>query len=244
MIIQDTQIPAVSTEAFQFADLQQKADAYLQRVRQQAQQIQQSAQSELESWRQDAIDKVQQETLQMRQEAQQQFDQAHKQGYELGFDQGLKEAREDIQGTVKKHLDERLDKVFPAIDAALDQLELKQKQWVAQWESAAIRLAMAVAEKILRSELTAAPDKIIPALHDALDLTVRTQQVRIRLSVDDYDTLLPEMNTLLEKFQRIGKTEIVPDSTLLTGDCVVETPMGEIDLKIQSQLERIAEELT
>lgn len=245
MIIRDSQSSvAVSAEAFQFEDLQQKADAYLNKVRQQAEEIQRAAQTELESWRKETIDQVQSETESLRLEAQRLYDQAQKQGYEKGFDQGLQEARNDIQGTVKKHLDERLDKAFPAIDAALDQLEAKEKQWTAQWESAGIRLAMAVAEKILRSELTTHPEKILPALREALELTAQSHSIHIRLSQDDYETLLPEINALLEKFQRVGKTEIVSDPALLSGDCVVETPMGEIDMQIKSQLERIAEELT
>lgn len=233
-----------ATEAFQFEDLQQKADAYLNKVRQSAQEIQQKTQTDLENWRQQKIDQVQQETTAMRQEAQAIYDKAQKSGYNSGFEQGLAQAQAESDSTLKKYLDERLDQAFPAIDAALDQLEAKGQQWVSQWESAGIQLAIAIAEKIVRAKVNVDPKTILPALREALELTVKAHKIRIRLAKEDYNVLLPEVNALTERFQRVGQTEIVADESLQPGDSLVETPMGEIDMQIKSQLERIAEELT
>ena len=232
-----------TTEAFQFTDLQQKADAYLANVRQKAQKIQQKTQSDLEAWREKAISDVKQETESLRKDAQTEYDQAHKKGYNDGFEKGLADAQANSESTLKKHLDERLDRAFPAIDAALDQLEVQSRQWTAQWEAAGIQLALAIAEKILRSQIKLNPKKILPALREALELTVKAQKIRIRLAKEDYKVLLPDVKALTERFQRAGQTEIVPDDSLQSGDCLVETPMGEIDMIIRSQLDRIAEEL-
>ncbi len=232
-----------TADAFQFVDLQQKANAYLANVRQQAQQIQQKTQSELEEWRQNAISQVKQETESLRKDAQTEYDQAQKKGYNDGFEKGLADAQANSESTLKKHLDERLDRAFPAIDAALDQLEVQSRQWTAQWEAAGIQLALAIAEKIIRSQIKINPKKILPALREALELTVKAQRIRIRLAKEDYKVLLPDVKALTERFQRAGQTEIVPDDSLQSGDCLVETPMGEIDMIIRSQLDRIAEEL-
>ena len=232
-----------TTEAFQFEDLQQKADAYLANVKQQAQQIQQKTQSDLEAWREKAISNVKQETEALRKDAQTEYDQAYKKGYNDGFEKGLADAQANSESTLKMHLDERLDRAFPAIDAALDQLESQSQQWTAQWEAAGIQLALAIAEKILRSQIKLNPKKILPALREALELTVKAQKIRIRLAKEDYNVLLPDVKALTERFQRAGQTEIVPDDSLQSGDCLVETPMGEIDMIIRSQLDRIAEEL-
>ena len=228
-----------TTEAFQFTDLQQKADAYLANVRQKAQKIQQKTQSDLEAWREKAISDVKQETESLRKDAQTEYDQAPNKGY----NDGLADAQANSESTLKKHLDERLDRAFPAIDAALDQLEVQSRQWTAQWEAAGIQLALAIAEKILRSQIKLNPKKILPALREALELTVKAQKIRIRLAKEDYKVLLPDVKALTERFQRAGQTEIVPDDSLQSGDCLVETPMGEIDMIIRSQLDRIAEEL-
>ncbi len=232
-----------TTEAFQFTDLQQKADAYLANVKQQAQQIQQKTQSDLEAWRDKAISDVKQETAALRKDAQTKYDQAQKEGYNDGFEKGLADAQANSESTLKKHLDERLDRAFPAIDAALDQLESQSRQRTAQWEAAGIQHALAIPEKILRSQIKINPKKILPVLREALELTVKAQKIRIRLAKEDYNVLLPDVKALTERFQRAGQTEIVPDDSLQSGDCLVETPMGEIDMIIRSQLDRIAEEL-
>ena len=77
-----------TTEAFQFEDLRQKADAYLANVRQQAQKIQQKTQSDLEAWREQTISNVKQETEALRKDAQTTYDQAQKKGYNDGFANG------------------------------------------------------------------------------------------------------------------------------------------------------------
>ncbi len=245
MIIRDSQKSLDSgLETFQFADLQQKAEAYLNQVRQQAKEIQDKTQAQLEQWRGAALAEIQQETQRLQEQRQQAFEKARQEGYEKGFDQGLQEAQNDIQQTIRAHLDERLEKAFPALDRILDQLESVQKQWVAQWQRQGLKLSLAIAEKIVRHEIKQDSSALLSAVSEALELTVRGQNIEIHLSEDDYQTILPELEVLLQRFQRISSTEIISDPTLQPGDGLVQTNQGTIDLRLDSQLKRIEQELT
>ena len=51
------------------------------------------------------------------------------------------------------------------------------------------------------------------------------------------------MRTLIDAMSSLGDAEVTPDAAVSQGGCRVETRFGTIDQQIESQLQRIEEEL-
>lgn len=108
-----------------------------------------------------------------------------------------------------------------------------------------IRLALRVAEKILRQKIEASPDSIVPMIEDALKSVRAQQQSRIimRVHPDDIATLESRKQRWIEKYPSISSLEVLPEETLKRGGCRLETDFGMVDATLETQLRVIERHL-
>ena len=67
--------------------------------------------------------------------------------------------------------------------------------------------------------------------------------MRLHLNPEDYQALGVQVRSLIDAMSSLGDAEVIPDATVSQGGCRVETRFGTIDQQIESQLQRIEEEL-
>jgi flagellar assembly protein FliH len=154
-------------------------------------------------------------------------------------EEGCKAAMKEFDKAVAAHL-------APAI-AAIGQMDAElrhaKQAWISQWEKDVVRLASAIAARVIRRELRVQPDITLSLLQEALDLAAGSPNVRSHLNPEDYEALGGEVRTLIDAMSSLGDTEVIPDASVSRGGCRVETRFGTIDQQIESQLQRIEEEL-
>lgn len=136
--------------------------------------------------------------------------------------------------------------VAPAV-AALQQaaveLQAEKQIWQSQWESGAVRLAAAIAEKIIRRELRRYPEITLDLVRESLELAAGSAKVCIHLSPADYQALGSQIRAAADAMSSLGDAELTADPAVTPGGCRIETTYGVIDQQIESQLGRIEEEL-
>ncbi len=129
-----------SKVVFNFDDLQERGDAYVESVRQQIGQMLAAAESEVAALRKSA--------------------------QELGFEQGQREGLQNASDAIEqrarqiaeKTVSEGLATALPALKAVAESLAVERDRWIADWEATAIRLAAAIAERLLGQQLRIHPD--------------------------------------------------------------------------------------
>ena len=139
------------------------------------------------------------------------------------------------------------EKTAPAIAAlrqAAAELQAAKQAWLSHWETAAVRLAAAIAEKIIRRELRGQPQITLALVREALELAAGSPNVHLQLNPEDYQVLGGQVRALLAAMSALGGAEVTPDAAISRGGCRVQTRFGTIDQQIESQLKRIEEELT
>lgn len=203
----------VQPVAFNFDDVADRADTYLDGIRRQAAEILAEAQAEAQRIRQKA--RV----------------------------EGIAAGRGEVEALVDKKLAEQLGTLLPALGAAVQQIQQAKQAWLAEWEKNAVHLAAAIAAKVIRRELAHAPEIPLQLVREALELAAGGGQVRVRLNPGDYQTLAPQAKTLVRELTPLGSTEVIADEAITPGGCRVETEFGAVDQQIESQLKRIEEEL-
>lgn len=136
--------------------------------------------------------------------------------------------------------------VAPAIEAigqAVVQLQCEKQAWISQWETAAVHLAAAIAARVIRREVRHEPEITLSLVREALELAAGSPNVRLHLNPEDYKSLGVEVRTLIKAMSSLGDADVTPDATIAQGGCRVETRFGTIDQQIETQLQRIEEEL-
>jgi flagellar biosynthesis/type III secretory pathway protein FliH len=102
----------------------------------------------------------------------------------------------------------------------------------AQAEREAVELALALADKILSVALELRPELVADLVAGALRGVVERELV-VEVNPEDVDFLHGVVEGI----------EVAPERRVPRGSCVVRTPEGEIDARIDQQLQRAAEAL-
>ena len=147
--------------------------------------------------------------------------------YGKGYAEGLKAQNKDIAG--KLEILTALTKSIPRVKK--DILEKGEEQMV--------KLAIAIAEKIIHQEVTTSKDVIMGVLKGALKNIAETDGMKIRLNPLDFRHMMEVKKDFLQSFDGIRNMVFEEDSSIKRGGAVVETQFGEVDARLESQLREI-----
>jgi flagellar assembly protein FliH len=100
------------------------------------------------------------------------------------------------------------------------------------------RLALRVAEKVLRQRIEAQPDAILPMVDEALAVFLAQNPARVTLRVHPADapTLAARERRWRERHPAIASLAVVPDESVARGGCRIETESGTVDATLATQL--------
>ena len=141
----------------------------------------------------------------------------------------------------ESHADSRLDSALAALQIAADQLHAQRDHWLDQSQHEAVRLGVAIAERLLRRTLAVEPNAVLDLIRSALDWSVGADRLRVRLHPADAELVASE--SAAQPFAVNREIEFLSDESLTRGDCVVETPSGQTDARLEVILQRITDEL-
>ena len=106
-----------------------------------------------------------------------------------------------------------------------------------------LELIFAIAKKIIHhqigSEDQAVKESIIKALHFAAEKS----KVIVKVNPEDLrhvEKIKPELLTRIKEMRSI---EVTTDAVINRGGCILETPCGDVDATIETQLEKIYQSL-
>ncbi len=206
--------PELRTVAYDLTEMSTQGDAYLQEVRVEAAKIVQQAEQEAEKIRQQA-------------------EAAGKQAAEAA---------------IERILDEKVAKqmktLTPALASAVQQIEDSRQDWLRHWESSATQFACAIAARIVRRELQADPEIALEWVQESLQMCAGAAEITVRLHPSDHETLGDQVRQLAEVFSPAATTKIIADASLTMSGCRIETEFGSIDQQLETQLERLQQELS
>ena len=166
---------------------------------------------------------------------------------EAGRQEGLRDAESSIaqqaSAMAEQGVTERLATALPALRAAAESLQAERDRWLVRWEQTAVRLGVAIAEKLLQRQLAARPDFATAMITDALRLAAGQPRLTVYLHPDDLSAWGDRATQIIESLTACADTTLVPDPQTIRGGCRIETRHGEIDARVETMLYRIAEEL-
>ena len=160
----------------------------------------------------------------------------NRKGYDAGREKGQQEGRQterEAQAAAQAAAEER--RIRHAAEL-VENLAHERDQYLHKVEYEVVKLALAVAARILRREAQMDPLLLTGAVRVALGQLSATTQVRLRVPQAELD-LWTEAIALLPNLAL--KPTVVGGEGMRLGDCKIEAELGSVDLGIRAQLGEI-----
>jgi len=106
-----------------------------------------------------------------------------------------------------------------------------------------LRLAIKVAEQIIRSEVSLHRDVCLNIVAEAIARVSDREQIIVRVNREDSEFLKKYKDRLAGILDGVRSFSILEDQTVEPGGCVIETSLGFIDARIGTKLKSIEEAL-
>jgi flagellar assembly protein FliH len=180
--------------------------------------------------------KVRAEALQIVMKAQQEAESIRRKAEQ----DGRQAAMQAVEGMIRT----QLAAVIPALKQAVQNIQEAKHSWLRHWEAVAVKVAGAIAEKMVRREISRHPEITLTLVREALQMAAGSSQLRILLNPGDLESLRDQVCVIVDEIAPLAGAELNADPEISPGGCRVETRFGTIDQQFEAQLKRIEEELT
>jgi flagellar assembly protein FliH len=144
------------------------------------------------------------------------------------------EARTELREELVRELGEKLALERESVTRMCDLFSRERNRYFTQVEAEIVRLALAIAARVLHREIAMDPLLLQGVVKVALDKVQESGAALLRVPEEQAE----EWGRILSDTSKNGVT-IVGDSRLKAGECVFETSVGRLDLGVKAQLEEI-----
>jgi flagellar assembly protein FliH len=157
---------------------------------------------------------------------------AFEQGRERGRQEGRQTERESIAVSLKAAQENQLHQMASLAESFAG----ARDRYLRDAEHEVVKLALAIAARILRREAQMDPLLLTGAARVALGQLSSTTEVKLRVPPGDLD-LWTEAIHLIPNLPL--KPTVMAGEGMRIGDCIIETSLGTVDLGIRAQLAEI-----
>ena len=153
--------------------------------------------------------------------------------YEQGFAKGEQEGQIAAQ--------RQCAPLTTALETTLVELDGIRKKIQQHMEQEVVELALHVARKVVRHELTVSQDAIVCVVKEAMQKLDDPGKISIRLHPEDLKRIHGAGERLKSVIENLDSIHFEEDAGIDCGGCYIQTEYGEIDARIEEQLHTIEE---
>lgn len=161
--------------------------------------------------------------------------QLEQEAYEKGFAQGERDGLELGEKKAAKFV-EKIESLF------MESIPLKD-EIIKQYEKEILDLIFAVAGKIVHHQIEFDESTVKDTILSAMKLSVQKSKIVIRVNPEDYDIVEKLRPDIFTKFNEVKSIIVSSDQSISRGGCFLETPGGDVDARVEAQLEKIRQSL-
>lgn len=161
-----------------------------------------------------------------------------------GREAGLVKGRAEGHAAALAHSRDNLAKLDANWTQALNEFVAVRETMLSEARADVIRLALAIAERVVKRTIQADPSVVASQLAAALDLVSRSTRLTIAVHPEDEAAAREALPAITARLGEGMHAQIQPDASLTRGSVIVRTATGgSVDAGIDVQLERIARTL-
>jgi len=167
----------------------------------------------------------------IKEEAKQIKTRARSEGQETGYSEGLSEGKKEILNTFSESL-EILERVPSQINNIVDEIYKTVEKDI-------LKMAIAIAEKIIRQKIATDDDIVLNSLKLILKTIPQVNNLIIYLNPLEYEKIKNSIDGFSTIMERYKEVKFVDDARVEKGGVVVETELGNVDGMPGSQIEKL-----
>lgn len=231
----------LSTPEQQACDLREEQRNIVDSAKLEAQQLIEAAQTY-------SLNKMREITQQINEESAQVRARSHEDGYAKGLSEGRKAGEEQgyqqgYEEGVKKAQEENRE-VLEELTAMLSAVEEMKADVLQKFQDELKKLAVAIAEKVIKKELSLDAQVMQEIIKKAMDDYVNQSWIKIIVSKDTKSQLVDADHSIIDALRDISENvriEASPD--MKDGDCIIDLPDSMIDAGVETQMTKIKQAL-
>ncbi len=167
-----------------------------------------------------------------RRQAEQKVQEAYAEGLRRGEEAG------------KAEFLEKVGEAAAVFSSAAEAIQLAHERFLESFEPSVVVLARAAAERVLRRELRETDVELIQAtVHAAVSAMNEREQLVLHLNPADMSALEENEIDIAQTLADVKDITIVPDDTITSGGCVIDSDSLHVDAQLEEQLGRIFDAL-
>jgi flagellar biosynthesis/type III secretory pathway protein FliH len=155
---------------------------------------------------------------------------------EQAYLKGLEEGKKEGHKSEKKVFESALNHFHQAIS----KFDTLKKQVYQTAERETVELALAIARKIILYEVSIQKELILRVVKEAIKKVADHDKIEIRINPTD-SPIIKNADLQLLNCDAIENITFIEDETISPGGCIIETNCGNIDARIEKQLQAIEE---
>ena len=150
-----------------------------------------------------------------------------REGYEKGHAAGLAVGKAEAQ------------KVLGDFEQAIGQVVAQRQALLEEAKHQVLQLVIQTSRKVTCNAFEADPELTVKLISGVIESLTDRSKLKIKVNPNHLPVVEQHINTFLEGSTSIKDIEILPDPRVKYGGCFIETPSGDIDARLESQLEII-----
>jgi flagellar assembly protein FliH len=134
-----------------------------------------------------------------------------------------------------------LEPALSALGGAVGEVRAQQAEAAVELERRAVELGLALAQKVLAGALSVEPERVMDSVTGALRGIVERERITLMVNPDDLEIVRGAIDELRASLGGIEHCEVQAERRVGRGGCIVRTPVGDVDARVETKLERAGE---
>jgi len=189
------------------------------------------AEVEAEQILDDAQTEVERITEEAKRQAEEILAEAKRNAYGEGREEGFKEGQEEVTRLVER--------LHAMLNAASD----KRQELLDNTEKQIVDLVLLISRKVVKVISESEKKVVIENVKQALDKVKGETEITIKVNTQDLNLTTRHNKQFIGAVESLKQVTIEEDNRVDPGGCIIETSFGDIDARIQTQLDIIEERI-
>ncbi len=134
-----------------------------------------------------------------------------------------------------------LEPALAALSAAVESVRAEQAAAAEALERRAVELGLALASKIVAGTLSVEPERVVDAVQGALRGIVERERITVLVNPDDMEIVSEAIEGVRASLGGIEHCVVEAERRVARGGCIIRTPVGDVDARVETKLERAGE---
>ena len=168
-------------------------------------------------------------------------DEREERAYQKGLAEGKAQGLNDGEHTGFEQGTKKIEPLISSIKKALIQLNAIREETYQQIEKQVVELALAIARKVICREISTDKETVVCVAREALAKVDDPGKINIKMNPSDLQFINETQYQLSNLIADVNNVTFEAEESVQSGGCVIETDLGEIDARIEKQLQAVEE---